>query len=205
MIKQTEPKASGEKETTLELDPAADSGEIVEEVSAALQALGEYDPAISALLNSSQSKATLDAISMVAISIAEERHLAGTLSARQLREYESVVEGGAHLMFELMKNEQTHRHKMEMGMLDVRKEELTATLNNQATDLTVRSNSLHLIEQRERRGQNIGGALAFGVLVLGGYLIHLGHPEIGAGMIGSTMVAIAAVFVTRRRPKKPGQ
>jgi len=205
MAKNTESQIPGEQETILESASTTESGEIVEEVSAALQALGEYDPAISALLKSSQSKATLDAISMVAISIAEERQLAGTLSARQLREYEGVVEGGAHLMFEMMKNEQIHRHKMEMGMLDVRKEELTATLNNQTVDLTVKSNSLSLIEQRERRGQNIGGGLAFGVLLLGGYLIHLGHPKIGAGMIGSTMVAIAAVFVTRRRPKKPDQ
>lgn len=168
------------------LKSLADS-DLAEDVQEAVDTLEDDAPvaAIQRLLQSPTGRAAFEQMMVTAISVHEERHSGPLPSPRQMREYEATVLGGAERIFLMAEREQQHRHAM------------------QATDTGFRSQAFAHIQHRERRGQTIGGALALGVLLLSAYMTSLGHPGTAATLAGTTLIGIAAVFVTRQKKSPP--
>lgn len=164
-----------------------ESYELRAEVSQALETLEEDEgpsDAIQHLLQTPQGKAAIQKILVTAIAVHEERHSGPLPPPRQLIEYDKAVPGGAERIFQMAEREQAHRHEI------------------QRSEAQLRQATIQHIKSRETRGQHYGASLAFGVLALGAVMVFLGHVNIAAGLVGSTMVAIASVFVIRQRQKK---
>lgn len=164
------------------------SYELKAEVSQALETLEEEDEssdAIQHLLQTPQGKAAIQKILVTAIAVHEERHSGPLPPPRQLVEYDKAVPGGAERIFLMAEREQAHRHEI------------------QRSEAHLRHSTIQHIKSRESRGQHYGAALAFGVLLLGTLMTGLGHVGPAVGLVGTTMAAIAGVFVIRQRQKKP--
>lgn len=157
-----------------------------EDVQDALATLEGEEPteAIQQLLLSPQGRAAFQQMVVTAISVHEERHSGPLPSPRQLREYEATVGGGAERIFQMAEREQQHRHAM------------------QKNDAGFRDTAFAHIQRRERRGQTIGGLLALSVLILSAYMTSLDHSTAAASLAGTTLIGIAAVFVTGHKKKE---
>lgn len=164
-----------------------ESYELRAKVGQALETLEEEDEssdAIQHLLQTPQGKAAIQKILVTAIAVHEERHSGPLPPPRQLVEYDKALPGGAERIFQMAEREQAHRHQM------------------QSKEAELRQTTVQHIKNRETRGQNYGAFLAFGVLALGTFMVTLGHVGPAVGLVGSTMVAIAGVFVLRQSQKK---
>jgi len=163
-----------------------ESYELKAEVRQALETLEEEPTeAIQQLLQTPQGKAAIQQILITAIAVHEERHSGPLPPPRQLAEYDKAVPGGAERIFQMAEREQAHRHEI------------------QRSEAQLRQTTIQHIKSREGRGQHYGAALAFGVLLLGTLMTVLGHVGPAVGLVGTTMAAIAGVFVIRQRQKKP--
>ena len=161
--------------------------DLAEDVQEAVDTLEDDAPVavIERLLKSPTGRAAFEQMVVTAISVHEERHSGPLPSPRQIRDYEATLLGGAERIFQMAEREQQHRHAM------------------QSKDSGFRSQAFDHIQRRERRGQTIGGALAFCVLLLSAYMTSLGHPGPAATLAGTTLIGIAAVFVTRQKKSPP--
>lgn len=162
---------------------------LTEEVKDAVSTLSEDDPpeAVRQLLESPQGQAVFQQMVTMAIAVHEERHSGPLPAPKTLHGYEKIVPGGAERIFLMAEKEQQHRHERENHMNRLREK------------------AVDHVRDREFRGQVIGGFLATGVLALSAYLIWLGEYGYGVSLCASTMVAIAAVFATRKLLKKPSE
>lgn len=162
-----------------------DDVELVEDVRNALAQIEESEetPELGELLKSPETRQHVERMVMSAVAVIEERHSGPLPSPRQLREYEGTLPGGAERIFQMAEREQSHRHVQQAAMNDLRRR------------------VFEHVERREIRGQLIAAGLSLFVGAIGGWLIHLDHPKIGAALIVGTMVSIAGVFITSRAQK----
>ncbi|WP_206668814.1 DUF2335 domain-containing protein [Stutzerimonas nosocomialis] len=166
-------------------EPVVDQ-ELADEVRDALAEIepDENNSDLGVLLRSPEARQTVERMVSTAVAVYEERHSGPLPSPRQLREYEDVVPGGAERIFQMAEREQSHRHEQQKAMA------------------SLRGSVFQHVQVRENRGQLIATAMSLLVMFFGGWLIHLGNPNLGTGLIVGTMVSIASVFITSRADKK---
>lgn len=174
------------------------SAEISQEVTDAVRQLSESNPAIGQLLQSNDGEEAVRDLTTVAISVVKEHHSGPTPSGRQLREYDAIFPDGANRLFSTVEAEQAHRHEMEKKIYDFNMSRLKMQQDVQLGELNLKKTSLEVVASRDARAQYFAGGLSLIVLGVGAWLIKLNHVEIGAAVIATNFVAIAAVFLTQR-------
>lgn len=159
--------------------------ELAEDVKDALAVLEEEEESsdIRELLSSPTARHTVERMVMTAVSVIEERHSGPLPAPRQMREYEEIVPGGAERIFKMAEREQLHRHGAQKSNVDFR------------------DRAFSHVQGRENKGQLIALGLCCAILAIGLYLIILGHPSHGTGLIIATLVGIASVFAIRKTTK----
>lgn len=169
-----------------ERDDGTRDEQLAEDVSNALTEVEQEEDSadLSVLLRSPQGRQAVQQLVMTAVSVSEERHSGPLPSPRQLREYEEIVPGGAERIFQMAERQQSHRHQQEKDIAGLR----------------VRV--FEHVERREIRGQLIATGMSVFIGIIGGWLINLGHPNLGSALIVGTMASIAGVFITSRADKK---
>lgn len=163
-------------------DEVAPSPQLDSEVKDAVATLSNDDPpeAVLQILETDEGKQVFQQMVSMAIAVHEERHSGPLPAPKTLAQYDHVVPGAAERIIQMAEREQAHRHQHDRDVLGLRKA------------------AVEHVKERETRGQRLAGWLSLAVLLVGTYLIWLGQYHVGAGLIASTMVAIAAVFVVRQ-------
>lgn len=94
------------------------------------------------------------------------------------KEYDQVVPGAAERILALAENNQSHRTSWE-----------TIALTEQANEV--------------RRGQYMGFALAFGMLIGAVFCAHIGQPWVAGALVASSMAGVVTAFLRGREPSGP--
>lgn len=177
------------------------SAEINQEVTDAVRQLSESSPAIGQLLKSNDGIEVVRELTTVAISVVKEHHSGPTPSGRQLREYDAIFPNGADRLFKTVESEQAHRQKMELKIFEYNMTRLQLKQDIQLGELDLKKQSLKVVGERDARSQYFAGGLSTILLIVGMWLIYLGHIEAGVGLIATNFVSIAAVFLTQKWKK----
>lgn len=82
-----------------------------------------------------------------------------------------------------------HRHAMEQS----------------AIELTLTRLEISSAFRRANRGLNLGALVAVVIVAGGAFMAHLGYAEAGGGVIGATIVGLAATFVYGARARMQGE
>ena len=135
--------------------------------------------------------AAADPNSLLAAQFTAEYLPAPFIPPNYLREYESVSPGAAKEFIGLIRSqvdhanklesdEQAHRHKLEEREATAEEADRTAFWD------------------AERRAQLCAAGVAFGVIVLGGYVAYAGAPSAAATIVCVTLAAVIIAFLVRR-------
>lgn len=101
-----------------------------------------------------------------------------------LREYESILPGAADRILTMAENQASHRQAMEKEAVELTRFELSSGFT------------------RANRGLNLGALVAMVIVAGGAFMAYLGYPEAGGGVIGGTIVGLAATFVYGARARE---
>ncbi|MEG6504208.1 DUF2335 domain-containing protein [Nitratidesulfovibrio sp. 1201_IL3209] len=119
------------------------------------------------------------------VTISGELH-SGPLPAPQtLEAYERIAPGAAGRIIAMAEEEQRHRHACDSSLISAQIQDSKAE------------------RQAEQRGQWLAFCLAMTMSLVAGMAIWQGHPVTGGAILGTTLVGIAAVFITRKPWGKP--
>ncbi|MGY2237590.1 DUF2335 domain-containing protein [Pseudomonas gingeri] len=199
------------------------TAEISQELKAAVEQLGEANPAVGALIRSNEGAEVLETLSTVALSFVQEYHSAPYPSARQLQSYNLSLTDGANRLFSLTENEQKQRHAVENREQDleeirlklkqellqkeldlnyeIRLKEMVLQKEVQIQEVQIKGKSLDIIKGRDQRSQYLAAGLSCAVLAIGFWLMNHDQHVLGAGLIATNLVGIAVAFLTERRKK----
>lgn len=94
-----------------------------------------------------------------------------------MREYESALPGAADRILSMAERQAAHRIDIENRALELEHLGVTSAF------------------ARANRGLNLGALVAVVIVAGGAFMAFLGYPEAGGGVIGGTIVGLAATFV----------
>ena len=108
-----------------------------------------------------------------------------------LGEYERILPGAADRILSMAESQSRHRQAMQKEAMELSRLEISSAFN------------------RANRGLNLGALVALAIVGGGAFMAHLGYAEAGGGVIGGTIVGLAATFVygakTRDRDVKSAE
>ncbi len=99
--------------------------------------------------------------------------------------YEDALPGAADRILTMAEQKAEQQRRMEQGTLDLAELEI------------------HSAYQQSFLGLVLGAVVAVVIVAGGAYMASLGHAEAGAGVIGGTIVGMAATFVYGARMRGP--
>lgn len=167
--------------------PPLGEQDAAERESAPRAALEEQAKAVPAVPRTGESElppATL---------LARTTALSGPLPPPEvLAQYEVALPGAAERLFKMVERQEEHRQALERAESEV---DRTLKREESEADRALDGEELRLIHQREMSGIVAGAGVVFGVLVTAVILAFLGATTPAAWLGGTSLAALAGVFV----------